>query len=351
MFSRLFSLVRRPYAGRHRRPLRSGIRRTGSRRAVLSLGIVGALLVGSTVAAPGDNAWLNFGVRGDVFDIQVARAVDGIFSTTRRNWMQAASTEGVDAAAQCATPLRPGGPACEFDLDYINASGTYGATFAFALQEKPGTTASPLPRDSLRFDLSYADGKIGYYNQTWAQMQDFREYMGGDVLTPMQDMRMHVRMWIPAVGLSAGQSWTHWADGTIRNGLGLCLDADLNPLTQKNSKILAYECHGGSNQRWTYTAVNGAIRSVGADMCLAWGEGQPNIGSSIVLWPCNNSYTQNFLMPNLLSTQSANVRAVDSPVKNGGIVFAAPEGQTGLGFKGTSITVQIKARASSVTPG
>ncbi|WP_198677588.1 RICIN domain-containing protein [Leucobacter luti] len=280
------------------------LRRSGYVRGAIALCMAGALGASGissaalSAAAYQDQAFLSTSMSVDQFDIQVARIIDGLFVQDGSKWIQAEDPVGETAEKQCAEPLRPGGPACEFEVKYVNASNTYLAAFQFALRPQPGSTPSPVLADALRFDLSSADGLYSVTNQTWEQIQTMRSYQGSDTLAPFDSLGMKVRMWLPASQKSPVQDWTLLADKTLRLGNGNCLD-DVTQNGGDGSQVLSYQCHGFANQQWTYNATTKAVKNVGSGKCLAWGSGGFAAGVPVVSWACNGALSQQFDLPGL----------------------------------------------------
>ncbi|MGW2277775.1 ricin-type beta-trefoil lectin domain protein [Streptomyces sp. NPDC001770] len=92
---------------------------------------------------------------------------------------------------------------------------------------------------------------------------------------------------------SGGQSWTVYADGTIR-ALGKCLD--LTGLgTANGTKAEIWDCNGGTNQRWE--ARNGALVNPASGRCLDIPGGTGTDGTPLVLWDCNGGTNQQWTPP------------------------------------------------------
>ncbi|QYM76318.1 RICIN domain-containing protein [Leucobacter luti] len=282
-------------------------------------------------AALQDAAWLNTSFAPDQFDIQVARIVDGLFLQDGSRWSQAEAAAGETAERQCLQPLRPGGPACEFDVKYINASGRYLASFQFALRAQPGSTPSPALLDALRFNLSSPDGAYAVSNQTWEQMQTMRSYQGNRTIAPMEQFPMTVKMWIPQSEKSPVQDWTLLADKTLRLGNGNCLD-DVTQNAVNGSQVLSYECHGFANQQWTYNATTKAIQNVASGKCLAWGPGGFAAGVTVVSWACNGALSQQFDLPGMRTKNATgDVLVAQGGNSNSGVTLQPIAAYAGVG--------------------
>ncbi|WP_206427468.1 RICIN domain-containing protein [Leucobacter chromiireducens] len=246
---------------------------------------------------------MNASFRADIFDIQVAKIVDGKFLQNGNQWMQAEDESGQTAQEQCVEPLRPGGPACEFEVRYINASGGSRAAFEFALRAQPGSTPSPELLNALRFDFALVGGGYSVTNQTWEQMQTFRSIQGADTLAPWETLAANVRVRIPIIERSPVQDWTLLADKTLRTGNGNCLD---DPSGGANGvQVLSYQCHGYANQQWTYDSATKSIKNVSSGKCLAWGFVGHVVNSPMVVWTCDGTLSQQFELPGLRMKNAA----------------------------------------------
>jgi ricin-type beta-trefoil lectin protein len=72
--------------------------------------------------------------------------------------------------------------------------------------------------------------------------------------------------------------------------LGKCLDA-VNNGTTAGTKVVIWDCNGGSNQQWQLNA-DGTITGVQSRLCLdVTGAGTAN-GSLIELWTCHGGSNQ-----------------------------------------------------------
>ncbi|HTI21831.1 MAG TPA: ricin-type beta-trefoil lectin domain protein [Kutzneria sp.] len=72
-------------------------------------------------------------------------------------------------------------------------------------------------------------------------------------------------------------------------GSGRCVDVP-GSTTTNGTQVQLWDCHGGSNQRWTYTAARQLV--VYGNKCLdASGQGTSN-GTTAVIWDCNGQSNQ-----------------------------------------------------------
>jgi hypothetical protein len=72
-------------------------------------------------------------------------------------------------------------------------------------------------------------------------------------------------------------------------GSGRCLDVP-NATTTNGTQLQLWDCHGGTNQRWTYTSSKQF--TVYGNKCLdANGQGTAN-GTAVIIWDCNGQANQ-----------------------------------------------------------
>lgn len=72
-------------------------------------------------------------------------------------------------------------------------------------------------------------------------------------------------------------------------GSGRCVDVP-DASTANGARTRLWDCHGGSNQRWTYTA-NRELMVYGNKCLDAYGQGASN-GTAVVIWDCNGGANQ-----------------------------------------------------------
>ncbi|GIG69226.1 ricin-type beta-trefoil lectin domain protein [Phytomonospora endophytica] len=86
------------------------------------------------------------------------------------------------------------------------------------------------------------------------------------------------------------QRWTYTANGQLTVFGGKCLDAG-NQGTANGTAVIVWDCNGQSNQRWNLNA-GGTITGVQSGLCLdATGQGTTN-GTQLQLWACSNGANQ-----------------------------------------------------------
>ncbi|MER7708024.1 ricin-type beta-trefoil lectin domain protein [Kitasatospora sp. NPDC097605] len=94
-------------------------------------------------------------------------------------------------------------------------------------------------------------------------------------------------------GQSAGQRLSsHRADGTVRWGLSLCVDAYGNG-TANGTATTFWSCNGGANQIWLPQA-DGSLVNPRSGRCLDLPNGNTATGTRFVLWDCNGGANQRF---------------------------------------------------------
>ncbi|MEU8001933.1 ricin-type beta-trefoil lectin domain protein [Catellatospora sp. NPDC049111] len=86
------------------------------------------------------------------------------------------------------------------------------------------------------------------------------------------------------------QRWTYTSGKQLTLYGNKCLDAS-GAGTTNGTAVVIWDCHGGTNQQWNVNA-NGTISSVQSGLCVdATGAGTAN-GTKIVLWSCNSGANQ-----------------------------------------------------------
>lgn len=83
------------------------------------------------------------------------------------------------------------------------------------------------------------------------------------------------------------QRWT--LSGQALQALGKCLDAPTNATA--GSRAQMWDCHGGNNQRWNLNA-NGTVSSVSSGLCLDVNGNNTANGTTVVLWTCTGAANQ-----------------------------------------------------------
>jgi lysophospholipase L1-like esterase len=93
----------------------------------------------------------------------------------------------------------------------------------------------------------------------------------------------------PGGGSPSPSPSTTASAGALRGvGSGRCLD-DPNSTTTNGSQVQIWDCSGGANQRWTYTAAN-QLQVLGK--CLDAYGNQTTAGTKVEIWDCNGGANQ-----------------------------------------------------------
>ncbi|WP_433536184.1 ricin-type beta-trefoil lectin domain protein [Micromonospora sp. CA-249363] len=86
------------------------------------------------------------------------------------------------------------------------------------------------------------------------------------------------------------QQWTYTSTKTLTAYGNKCLDA-AGYGTSPGTQVTIYDCHGGTNQQWNVNA-NGTITGVQSGLCLdPYNQGTGN-GTKLVLWTCTGQTNQ-----------------------------------------------------------
>jgi len=88
----------------------------------------------------------------------------------------------------------------------------------------------------------------------------------------------------------SNQRWTRTAANELRVYGSSCLDV-LGAATAAGSKVIIYPCHGGANQKWTFLG-DGSIQNPVSGRCLAGSAGSTNQATEMVLADCAVSASQ-----------------------------------------------------------
>ncbi|BCJ62523.1 ricin-type beta-trefoil lectin domain protein [Micromonospora endophytica] len=87
------------------------------------------------------------------------------------------------------------------------------------------------------------------------------------------------------------QQWTYTSGRTLSGqGSNKCLDAE-GYGTSPGTRVQIYDCHGGSNQQWQLNA-DGTITGVQSGLCLDANAAGTANGTRLVLWSCNGQANQ-----------------------------------------------------------
>ncbi|WP_105971481.1 ricin-type beta-trefoil lectin domain protein [Streptomyces geranii] len=90
------------------------------------------------------------------------------------------------------------------------------------------------------------------------------------------------------------QAWTYTARKELVVYGNKCLDA-WDSGTANGTKVVIWDCHGGNNQKWNVNS-DGTITNVNAGLCLdAYGAGTVN-GTQLVLWACGTGANQKWTL-------------------------------------------------------
>ncbi|MFC7279966.1 LamG-like jellyroll fold domain-containing protein [Paractinoplanes rhizophilus] len=99
------------------------------------------------------------------------------------------------------------------------------------------------------------------------------------------------------------QTWTAYADGTIRIG-GKCLDIKGGAAATANGALIdLWTCNNGLNQKWQ--PYNGGLRNPNSGKCLADPAASTTDGTQLMIWTCNGGAEQAWTM-SLASAQAVN---------------------------------------------
>ncbi|WP_328650099.1 ricin-type beta-trefoil lectin domain protein [Micromonospora sp. NBC_00330] len=96
---------------------------------------------------------------------------------------------------------------------------------------------------------------------------------------------------VPGSLVPAGGPPVGTAVGLVNPASGRCLDVN-GASTTAGAATIIWDCHGGTNQRWTRTAA-GELRVYG-DRCLDVNGGASADGTRVQIWTCNGTAAQRF---------------------------------------------------------
>lgn len=97
-----------------------------------------------------------------------------------------------------------------------------------------------------------------------------------------------VQLW--DCGGGANQQWTYTAGRQLTVYGNKCLDAN-NAGTTNGTTVIIWDCHGGLNQQWNLNA-NGTLTNVQSGLCLDANGAATGNGTKIILWSCNGGANQ-----------------------------------------------------------
>jgi len=143
----------------------------------------------------------------------------------------------------------------------------------------------------------------------------------------------------------------HFHNGSLRSGrdYNKCLDIS-GVSTQNGARAILWDCHGGSNQRWTFDQRISSFRSaMNPNKCLDVNGANSANGTAIQLWDCNSTNAQKWRL-NLMATDSnfnviyfQNAGYIDYPRPNSSSRAYLPWSNCGTGkYCGRNLNVRWK---------
>jgi Ricin-type beta-trefoil lectin domain len=125
-------------------------------------------------------------------------------------------------------------------------------------------------------DMRASDRQVLLWNCHGGSNQIFRYVSGSYGMISLGDQRCLTSgltsksaITVQPCNNAKNQRWGYQANGTLRNELNLCFDIE-GGSTGNGARILAFDCHGGSNQQW-YPAVNSKSAYIGIDDASKFG--------------------------------------------------------------------------------
>ncbi|GAB3970950.1 hypothetical protein GCM10027615_28640 [Plantactinospora veratri] len=103
-----------------------------------------------------------------------------------------------------------------------------------------------------------------------------------------------VQLWDCSGGTN--QQWTYTASKQLTGYGTKCLDAN-NAGTTNGTTVIIWDCHGGLNQQWNLNA-NGTVTNAQSGLCLDANGGATANGTKIILWSCNGGTNQQWSLGN-----------------------------------------------------
>ncbi|MFF3854220.1 ricin-type beta-trefoil lectin domain protein [Micromonospora sp. NPDC002575] len=103
-----------------------------------------------------------------------------------------------------------------------------------------------------------------------------------------------VQLWDCSGG--ANQQWTYTAGKQLTGYGNKCLDAN-GAGTTNGTTVIIWDCHGGANQQWNVNA-NGTVTNVQSGLCLDANGAATGNGTKIILWSCNGGANQQWSLRN-----------------------------------------------------
>ena len=99
---------------------------------------------------------------------------------------------------------------------------------------------------------------------------------------------LQVQLW--DCGGGTQQRWTYTAAKELRVYGNKCLDA-YGRGTATGTQVIIWDCHGGTNQQWNLNAT-GTITGVQSGLCLDANAAATANGTKLILWTCNGQQNQ-----------------------------------------------------------
>ena len=93
----------------------------------------------------------------------------------------------------------------------------------------------------------------------------------------------------------SNQSWTYTAAKQLKLYGSKCLDA-YGQGTANGTKVVIWDCNGQANQQWTVN-TDGTIRGIPSGLCLDASAAATGNGTKIILWACGNAGNQKWIFP------------------------------------------------------
>jgi cytochrome c len=95
----------------------------------------------------------------------------------------------------------------------------------------------------------------------------------------------------------SNQDWTYTAAGELSvysGGTRRCLDAEGGG-TSAGTSVIIWTCHGGTNQQWQRNA-NGTITGVQSGLCIDVNGGGTANGTAVIMWNCHGGTNQQWTL-------------------------------------------------------
>ena len=92
------------------------------------------------------------------------------------------------------------------------------------------------------------------------------------------------------------QSWTYTSSKQLQVYGNKCLDAN-GQGTTNGTAVIIWDCNGQANQQWNVNA-NGTITGVQSGLCLDANGAATGNGTKIIIWSCNGGTNQQWSLRN-----------------------------------------------------